>query len=562
MLNLKKRLILDADINFDTAGTGEEVTFFGQDGKRYSGKKINASHMPLTAETRKKVAAGNVDQALSLLSDKVNNITADDVLTSDVTVVFEAEDAFDVIQDKINQQKKNLNGHTLTFVFPASLSQILYSTIIWQDFYNGTVKITGGTADRSISIYDQLDITALFRFYRCQCEVIVEYFHFIHQYSVYAIFAESSTAVIAKNCIFTGMRGADSYAIKLQASGGAFDNCQFNDDIQLDVIYNTGNAHYLGEVFAYSGAVPPEGAYLLNGQTIANCRGLYPKFWNWVNSTDVRIIDNETYEAELTSAGVCGGFVVDSGSGSVRLPKVVNGTLWGADSSSIGQSLAAGLPDHRHLLFQNTTGTSNNTNATTDSFAASVRDTGGSGGYSIGKSNEQKEPTIAKSGLAHESSIYGNSDTVQPPAVRVSWCIQVYNAATALSEQESAQLASQMQMKAQTDFGNVAENLDFVVESWSDSSGGWYRKYRSGWVEQGGIVPDEGAARAITINFWVEMLDTSYTPKTTQTSSDTGNPSAKSVSCYALTETSMATYMFASSTLGIRWEVKGYAATK
>jgi hypothetical protein len=86
------------------------------------------------------------------------------------------------------------------------------------------------------------------------------------------------------------------------------------------------------------------------------------------------------------------------------------------------------------------------------------------------------------------NDIYGNSDTVQPPAIRVSWCIQVFNAATALSEQESAQLASEMQMKAQTDLANVNSNIDYVVESWNDGAGGWYRKYRSGWVEQGELL--------------------------------------------------------------------------
>jgi hypothetical protein len=35
------------------------------------------------------------------------------------------------------------------------------------------------------------------------------------------------------------------------------------------------------------------------------------------------------------------------------------------------------------------------------------------------------------------SQIYGNSDTVQPPANRVNWCIQVYNTATELSTLES-----------------------------------------------------------------------------------------------------------------------------
>ena len=32
----------------------------------------------------------------------------------------------------------------------------------------------------------------------------------------------------------------------------------------------------------------------------------------------------------------------------------------------------------------------------------------------------------------------------------------------------------------------LPENYDFVVESYTDDSGNWYRVYKSGWVEQGG----------------------------------------------------------------------------
>ena len=552
MLNLKKRLILDADINFDTAGTGEVVTFFGQDGKSYSGKKINASHMPLTAETRKKVAAGNVDQALSLLSDKVNNIAADDVLTSDETVVFEAEDAFDVIQDKINQQKKNLNGHTLTFVFPASLSQILYSTIIWQDFYNGTVKITGGTADRLISIYDQLDITALFRFYRCQCEVIVEYFHFIHQYSVYAIFAESSTAVIAKNCTFTGMRDVDSYAIKLQASGGAFDNCQFNDDIQLDVIYNTGSAasgHYLGEVFAYPGAVPPEGAYLLNGQTIPNCSETYKKFWAWVNTAGVRIIDNATFEAELASFGVCDGFVLDSSTGNVRLPKWKYQAPLGDTLPVRGNGMAIGFTNGTDNvgLIQYFGSVANVLTGSTSAYGAGVSSSPSFGSYIDGNIGLTTDPE--KSGIVTENNA---------PSDHFVWCIQVFNAATALSEQESAQLASQMQMKAQTDLANVDPNVDFVVETWR-SGVSWYRKYRSGWIEQGGQAY-VSSAEATIVTLFVEMATTDYTVALTNVLPDTSYFPMDTVN--NRTETTITILHNTSAVFDYSWYVCGQSATE
>lgn len=520
-ISLKKRLIGKEDINFDIAGTGETENFFTSDGGQKVLTKINASHFPLTRSSREKLNATNVDEALNLISDKVDNFEANDALTEDVTVSFLPEDDIETIQNKINQQKKNLNGHTISFLFPVSLAQNLYSTLIWQDFYNGTVVIAGGTDGSRIAIYDKQDINALFKIYRCQCEVRIEYFHFVHQYSIYAVSAESSSAVILKGCQFSGMKNKDSYAVDKSTGTAFLFDCEFFEDIEFYPPEQSGIGKSIGEYFSYPGSVPPEGAYLLNGQTIANCSTLYPDFWAWVQSAGVRIISNDTYESELASAGVCGGFVVNSSNGSVRLPSVTQGTLWGADSSNIGQSLAAGLPNidgwfgTAHVYPSDATG----------AFYVAYNHTKGGSGPNNG--------TYADYILdaSRSNPIYGNSDTVQPPAIRVSWCIQVYNAATALSEQESAQLASQMQMKAQTDLGNVTKaslsvidtvmpnSVDYVVESWTGGEGGWYRKYRSGWIEQGGLV---GSGGTTTVTLPTAFTATTYTVMV-QTKNDTGH---------------------------------------
>lgn len=44
--------------------------------------------------------------------------------------------------------------------------------------------------------------------------------------------------------------------------------------------------------------------------------------------------------------------------------------------------------------------------------------------------------------------------------------------------------------KADTDLGNIPTNYDYVVESQEPTAENgytWYRKYKSGWIEQGGI---------------------------------------------------------------------------
>lgn len=505
-INLKKRLIGKEDINFDITGTGEVENIFTSDGNRKTLSKLNASHVPLLQGTRNKVNAVNVDDALNKLSDKIDNFEAQDVLTDDLVIEFLPEDDTETIQNTINQQKKNLNSHTLTFLFPSALQQNLYATLEWKDFYNGTVVIAGGSEDSKIAVYDRQDINSLFKIYRCQCEVRIEHFYFVHQYSSYAVSVESSSTVIFEKCLFSGMAKTDSYAVNKIASNAILVDCELNDDKEFFPEEQNGMGKSLGEIFAYPGAVPPEGAYLLNGQTIDGCNELYPQFWEWVQSAGVRIIDNDTYEAELAATGVCGGFVINSSAGSVRLPKWKYQAPLGDTLKVRGNGMSIGMTDGTALIgIHERSGNPSVIDGAKELYGSAVGTSVSSGaGIDNNKSlGVTSDPD--KSGIVAET---------KAPADHFVLCIQVYNAATALSEQESAQLASQMQMKAQTDFGNVAENLDFVVDSWKSNDGYlWYRKYKSGWIEQGGCcaTATTNGWGQIPVTFPLEFADLKYT---------------------------------------------------
>lgn len=57
--------------------------------------------------------------------------------------------------------------------------------------------------------------------------------------------------------------------------------------------------------------------------------------------------------------------------------------------------------------------------------------------------------------------------------------------------------------KADSDLSNTPSNIDYVIESQlptADNGYTWYRKYKSGWVEQGGTVTTaSGAATPVTL---------------------------------------------------------------
>ena len=64
--------------------------------------------------------------------------------------------------------------------------------------------------------------------------------------------------------------------------------------------------------------------------------------------------------------------------------------------------------------------------------------------------------------------------------------------------------------KADTDLGNVSAGIDFVVESQfptAQNNYTWYRKYKSGWVEQGG----QQMSGKGSVSLPITMADAYYT---------------------------------------------------
>ena len=65
--------------------------------------------------------------------------------------------------------------------------------------------------------------------------------------------------------------------------------------------------------------------------------------------------------------------------------------------------------------------------------------------------------------------------------------------------------------KADADLSNVSDNIDYVVESFYSQSGySWYKKYKSGWLEQGGRVQMIDGA-STTVSFLKSFATEYYT---------------------------------------------------
>jgi hypothetical protein len=127
----------------------------------------------------------------------------------------------------------------------------------------------------------------------------------------------------------------------------------------------------------------------------------------------IRAINAEEFDVEVTEYGACGAFVVDTEAGSVRLPNLTNAFIQGADSSTIGQTVGAGLPNHNHLI----EGTAKHGMDGFNPKGVAYFSNGDSSNYPVSKLTNEVD----------SNPIYGNSETVQPLAGKYCFYIQLAN---------------------------------------------------------------------------------------------------------------------------------------
>lgn len=184
------------------------------------------------------------------------------------------------------------------------------------------------------------------------------------------------------------------------------------------------------EVFYSTSATTPRGAFpLWTGEWIRDCATLYPDFYQkaveYRESQAIRVVDNDTYESTLTTYGQCGAFVISGN--DIRLPKIVNWISGFSEENNIGLALRAGLPNITGDFSRSTSFYGYNNGSYTGAFRWK------SSAQSNTLQNDTQiddYPTGWTFDASRCSSIYGSSNTVQPPSVCLALYIQVFNTIT------------------------------------------------------------------------------------------------------------------------------------
>lgn len=232
-------------------------------------------------------------------------------------------------------------------------------------------------------------------------------------------------------------------------------NASSDTTIALDA---GGSSRNIGEIVTSTIPLTDAGLHLLDGALISGS-GSYSAFVDYIadlyDSGDyTAIFDTEAnWQSSVSQYGVCGKFVYDSVNNTVRLPKITGIVEGTTDLTALGDLVQAGLP--------NITGSVNRGNSSVGVYVAgtgalTVSNVGANYLQSGGASQNDVYKTFSIN-ASRSSSIYGNSTTVQPQAIKVLYYIVVATSTKTSVQVDIDEIATDLNGKADTDFSNVTD---------------------------------------------------------------------------------------------------------
>lgn len=253
--------------------------------------------------------------------------------------------------------------------------------------------------------------------------------------------------------------------------------------------------------FGFDPKSKPANVQLFAGQLLS--RASYTVHADLVLSGKRTVISESEWQAQVSANGFCPYYSSGDGSTTYRMP-LIKGVhpQFVAALAEAGQYVAAGLPNITGVVtlfgvqaLQNISG--------------AFTDRGGAN-----QSNAGHGSTTTTKNLGFDASrsnpIYGNSDTVQPPALTFLLGEYVVGSVAVVGEANAESLlAGQTLLDAKVSAleGGVGRAKAYITETWS-SGREWYRKYSDGWVEQGGL---SDSANHVTVTLPVSMANINYT---------------------------------------------------
>lgn len=285
-------------------------------------------------------------------------------------------------------------------------------------------------------------------------------------------------------------------------------------------------------------------------------RATYSALWEYVRSKPALLITEAEWQAKYTATG--GKFVpyFSSGDGSTdfRTPLLAAYATGVTDNSKIGTFQEAGLPNITGGNF----GVIRGENFQDGAFVGTYDSGYGRDGGGV------RDKSIVTIDASRSSAIYGKSDTVTPNTMNGVWVIKAFGVIVNSSNTNLSNILTNIETNNQK-MSVFETNYDFVVESWRDGTE-WYRKYKSGWVEQGGKCVRESSASSwnATITLLKPFSNTDYNVSISATLLDGDHLAPHGENVEEVTTTSFKYYFYTASsgdgTKSFYWTAQGQGA--
>lgn len=233
----------------------------------------------------------------------------------------------------------------------------------------------------------------------------------------------------------------------------------------------------IGQIISSIIPLTDAGLHLLDGSIIQG-GGIYDAFVqyiaNLVNLYPQCFTDETTWQNTVNSKGVCGKFVYNSINNTVRLPKITGFIEGTVDSSALGDLVEAGLPNITGQFgrFPYNVG-ADQSYTSSSGVLYYTRDSG------INEIINNNSTNTSGSGYinfdaSRSSSIYGNSNTVQPQSIKVFYYIVVATTTKTDIEVDIDEIA--------TDLNSKANNADVVHLAGAETITGTKTFAGDGWI--------------------------------------------------------------------------------
>lgn len=261
----------------------------------------------------------------------------------------------------------------------------------------------------------------------------------------------------------------------------------------------------------------PDGCLPCDGSEYS--KDMFQMFWTkYLVTEKLNTCTYEEYASEISTFGQCIKFAIDTVNNKFKTPLIKDGSYLtqALSDSELGKVYNESLPNIRGGF--KVWGSNSNIDGT---FGAFYLTNVGESVLKISTTNGiQDGAGIGNLDASRSSSTYQDNAKVQGDNARARFFVVVANSYQDTSVVDWSAYITALNNKANIDLSNVLENIDYVIERGQSEDGSqWYRKWKSGWLEQGGQQLGNGA----TVTFLNSFKDNTYIITSSVVNSDDAN---------------------------------------